>query len=648
MAFAQFSRISLSFGPRVILRDVSINLTGGTKGALTGANGSGKTTLLKIMAGLIPADRGERSIERNTRIAYLPQSLALRAGPGAPTVREEADRAFAFGYALEKELEDIGEALAAGGGGGLLERHAALQEKLEASQWRRRDARIEQTLLGLGFSPGDLDRPLGEFSGGWQMRAALARVLLESPDILLMDEPTNYLDLEARSWLEQFLLDFEGGFLLVSHDRFFLDAAVTCVYELFNGTLRSYPGNYSKYEKTRRGEMESLIARYEEQQKEIQKLEDFVRRFIGKPTKAAQAQERKKMLEKMERIEIPETLKTVHFSFPRAPHSGRVALTAEGLGKSYSNTVVLRGLDLLVERGERLVVAGKNGAGKTTLLRILAGADRDYTGSVKYGAGVVRSYYSQDTGESLDESSTVLESVEAACPFGLIPKVRDMLGAFLFPGDDVFKTVSVLSGGERSRLALLLLLLRPANLLILDEPTNHLDLRSKDVLLSALRNFDGTVIFVSHDRGFIEGLATRVLRLEAGKPPRFFPGDYASYMERITAEGAAEGDTAKKKPPVPEKAARLLARETEKQERSRKRRLEREEERLLGEIGALEARRTALEGDLARPEVYSDYERSGVLKAEIDSLTAEIEGLTGEWEALWIDEAPPEKAGQGQ
>jgi ATP-binding cassette subfamily F protein 3 len=640
MAFAQFSGISLSFGARVILRDVTVNLAKGTKAALTGANGCGKTTLLRVMAGLLPSDGGERNIEKGARIAYLPQSVAPRAGPDCPTVREEADKAFEYGYALERELADIGDALAANPQNprGLLERHQALREKLEAMQWDRREARIEQVLLGLGFPRDRLDRRVDEFSGGWQMRAALAKVLLENPDILLLDEPTNYLDLEARAWLEQFLQNFGGGFLLVSHDRYFLDSTVSCVYELFNGALRRYPGNYTHYEKARQGELESLIAQYDRQQEEIRRLEDFVRRFIGHPTKASQAQERKKMLEKMERIEIPDTLKSVHFRFPPAPHSGRIVLTAEGIGKSYGNAQVFAGLDLLVERGERLVVAGRNGAGKTTLLRILAGADRDFSGSLKYGAGVRAGYFSQDNAEALDDSRTALDLVENASPLELIPKARDMLGAFLFPGDDVFKSVSVLSGGEKSRLALLLLLLHPANLLILDEPTNHLDLHSKDVLLAALKDFDGTVIFVSHDRGFIESLATKVLRLEAGKPPRLFPGDYAYYLDRAAREESSAGDSGpetaleKKRPPASGAAEREAARDAERRERTEKRRLEREEARLLEEISAAEAEKARLEEELAKPEVYSDYEKCAQVKGRIDAITENIDSLTAAWE----------------
>jgi ATP-binding cassette subfamily F protein 3 len=321
------------------------------------------------------------------------------------------------------------------------------------------------------------------------MRIALAKVLLESPDILLLDEPTNYLDIEARGWLEEWLRNFTGGYLLVSHDRYFLDVTVNEVYELFQGNLKRYAGNYSAYEKVRETELETLMNSYKAQQEEIAKAEDLIRRFRYKPTKAAMVQERIKRLEKMERIEIPESMKKITIRFPPPPHSGRIAMTLEQISKSYGERRVISNLDLLLESKEKLVVVGRNGAGKSTLLRILAGVDSDYSGSMSFGAGIAIGYFSQDAAETMTGSQSVLEFMEAEAPLELIPKVRDMLGAFLFRGDDVYKSLSVLSGGEKSRLALLKLLLKPFNLLILDEPTNHLDLSSKDILLETLKSY---------------------------------------------------------------------------------------------------------------------------------------------------------------
>ena len=537
MAFVQFSQVSLAFGDRDILKNVTINLQTGSKVALTGANGAGKSTLIKVLAGLVPPDSGSRAVQKECRIAYLPQSGLTHHGC---SLREEADKAFEFGYELQRRIDEIGEQLAAGQGNtdALVLQQSELIQKLEDSGWHRREASAESVLLGLGFSRTDFDRDTAEFSGGWQMRIALAKALMQGPDILLLDEPTNYLDIEARAWLEQFLQNFRGGFLLVSHDRYFLDVTINEVYELFNGDLKRYPGNFSHYEKVREVELKTLIAAYEQQQEEINKLEDFIRRFGYKATKAAQAQEYMKKLEKMERIEIPESLKKIHFSFPPAPHSGRLVYRMNGITKSYDGAhKVLDNLELTLEKGERLVVAGRNGAGKSTLLRIIAGQDKDYTGEVIPGAGVQIGYFSQDNAETIKGKETILDYLEARAPLELIPKLRDMLGAFLFRGDDVYKSLDVLSGGEKSRIALLQLLLSPVNLLVLDEPTNHLDIHSKDVLLQALRDFGGTVIFVSHDRGFIEQLATKVLHLEHGTY-KYFVGGYQFYMEQM--EKAAE------------------------------------------------------------------------------------------------------------
>ncbi len=698
MAFVQFSKVSLAFGDRDILKNVSVNLSAGTKAALTGANGSGKSTLMKVMAGLMECDSGDRAVQKDCRIGYLPQSGIVHHGC---TLLEEADRAFSYGYSLHNEMEDIGAKLAEApnspGAMALLERQHEIITWLEESGWNRRDVLARQTLEGLGFKPEDMERSVEEFSGGWQMRIALAKALLEKPDILLLDEPTNYLDIEARDWLEKFLHDYTGGFLLVSHDRYFLDVTINEVYELFNGDLKRYAGNYTHYEEVRRVELQTLMARYEQQQEEIQKLEDFIRRFGYKATKAAQAQERQKMLDKIlaEKIEIPETLKKIHFSFPPAPHSGRLVLTAESIGKTYRTAgssgaagnagvstaaggsgvaasgaahEVLRDLNLVVENGDRLVVVGRNGAGKTTLLRILAGQDTDFTGSFRLGAGVSVGYFSQDNAETMNGSQSMLEMLESEAPMELIPKLRDMLGAFLFRGDDVYKAIDVLSGGEKSRLALLRLLLRPVNLLILDEPTNHLDMHSKDVLLSALRDFGGTVIFVSHDRGFIESLATRVLELTPCHS-REFPGTYGYYMEQLEKENLAQADAAgagangigaggrtntgaNGKPSgagggaKPDKSAKAVASaaapandgaaswEEQKRIKGERRKLEKEEERLMNEISELEEKKSQLEYQLSLPAVYSDGAKSRKIQQEIEETAAAIEKTTALWEEV--------------
>lgn len=641
MAFVQFSQVSLAFGDRDILKNVSVNLQAGSKVALTGANGSGKSTLIKVMAGLVQPDGGQRVAQKDARIAYLPQSGLTHHGC---SLREEADKAFCFGYELQAEMEKIGDKLKNGEGNEklLLERHDAILTELEESGWNRRQVMAEQVLAGLGFSREDLDKNCEEFSGGWQMRIALGKALMVNPDILLLDEPTNYLDIEARGWLEKFLDNYKGGFLLVSHDRYFLDHTVNEVYELFNGELKRYPGNYTHYEKVREIELETLIREYEKQQAEIAHLQEFINRFGVQATKAAQAQERQKMLDKIleKQIVIPESLKKIHFKFPPAPHSGRLVATLSKITKSYDGEHnVLQNLDLVLENGERLVVAGHNGAGKSTLLRIIAGADSDFSGEVKLGSGVKIGYFSQDNAETLKGSASVLETVESEAPLELIPKIRDMLGAFLFRGDDVHKSLDVLSGGEKARVALLKLLLRPVNFLILDEPTNHLDMHSKDVLLDALKDFGGTVIFVSHDRGFIENLSTRVLELKPGQF-RLFPGDYKYYMERLEREANGEFSQNDELKPAaqPEKNSQKEEKtetkrswEEQKKLESERRRAEKNVKNLEEQILKLEEEKSSQEAQMAKPEVYSNGEKAKAVQKKIDELAEKLEELNLQW-----------------
>lgn len=647
MAFVQFSQVSLAFGDRDILKNVTINLQTGSKVALTGANGAGKSTLIKVLAGITKPDSGNRAVQKETRVVYLPQSGLTHHGC---SLKEEADKAFEFGYEMQRQIDLIGELLQKGEGNtdSLVLQQAELIQKLEDSQWYRREAACESVLLGLGFSRSDFEKRTEEFSGGWQMRIALAKALMQNPDILLLDEPTNYLDIEARSWLEQFLQNFKGGFLLVSHDRYFLDVTINEVFELFNGELKRYPGNFSHYEKVREVELKTLIAEYEQQQQEINKLEDFITRFGYKATKAAQAQEYQKKLDKMVRIEIPESLKKIHFTFPPAPHSGRLVLRMNDICKSYDGSKnVLNHLDLVLENSQRLVVAGKNGAGKSTLLRIIAGVDSDFSGEIIPGAGVKIGYFSQDNAETIKGKETILEYLEARAPLELIPKLRDMLGAFLFRGDDVYKSLDVLSGGEKSRIALLQLLLSPVNLLVLDEPTNHLDIHSKDVLLTALKDFGGTVIFVSHDRGFIEQLATVVLELKPGEF-KYFPGDYVYYLEQTEASGNQQnlnekatdnsnqnldkkngGNVAQR---VESKSESKLSWEEQKKRESERRKIEKKVSRLEEEIENLENKKNELETKLSDPQIYSNGEKAKAVQKEIEEIASQIEIVTLEWE----------------
>ncbi len=641
MAFVQFTGVSLAFGARDILQDAALYMSGGTKAALAGPNGAGKTTLLRIVAGTLAPDSGDRAVQKGTRVSYLPQSGVSYAGC---TVYDEAEKAYGAVEALVGERDSVGSRLENSKEGDddlelLLESYHHLDETIEGSgYWRRKD-RIREVLEGLGFKPEDGDRRVEELSGGWQMRVALAKVILENPDIMLLDEPTNYLDLEARDWLEDYLRAFAGGFIVVSHDRSFLDSTVKEVYELWNGKLTRYPGSYTAYEKKRAQELDTLFKAWEAQQEETARLEDFIRRFRYQASKATQVQSRIKQLEKVVPIIVPEGMKRVHFRFPPAPHSGRIALTLDGVRKSYGTKRVVDELSMTIDAGSKIAFVGRNGAGKSTLMRLIAGVDPEHSGTIRLGTGITVGYFSQDVSDALDESRTVEEEASSACPTRLLPGIRSLLGAFLFRGDDIEKPVRVLSGGERSRLALLKMLLHPANLLVLDEPTNHLDLDSKDVLLDALKRFDGTVLFVSHDRFFIEELADRVLELSCGASPRLYYGDYAYYMSK-KAEGdsprgnaGGPGSRTSSGLPVAPKDAKA-SREEDKKRKVERNRLKKREEEILARLEAIDRERAETAHSMGLPENYSEGSRMKSLQASSDALGEESARLSAEWETI--------------
>jgi ATP-binding cassette, subfamily F, member 3 len=654
MGSIQFSGLKLAFGDRDILDGVGLSLRTGSRAALAGPNGAGKSTLMKIMAGIMDADSGETARERGVRVSYLPQS---GASYGGRSLRDEAELAFSEAASLVAEYEETGAKLSAAKEGeagisALIERHHELGERIEASGYWRREERVERVLAGLGFARGDFGKPASEFSSGWQMRIALAKILLEAADIILLDEPTNYLDIETREWLMDYISDFPGGVLVVSHDRSFLDEVVTEVLELFSGKLTRYPGTYSQYEERRSRELAGLFEAWERQQEEIQALEDFIRRFRYNASKAALVQSRVKQLERIAPIEVPEGMKRIHFRFPPPPHSGRIALSFEGLSRSYGDKLVFSGLSLILEAGEKLALVGRNGAGKSTLMRILAGADSAYSGEFRLGAGVSVGYFAQESPEALSGEGSVEEELEGIAPTHLVPKLRNLMGAFLFRGDDARKPLSVLSGGERSRLAVLKLLLKPTNLLVMDEPTNHLDLTSKDVLLEAMNSFEGTVVFVSHDKFFIEGLATKVLELEDGKM-RLYPGNYGYYLGRKAAErgdepvrpsssrapGAMPGGGARPAPtpkaaPERKPAPTAHSREEDKRAKAEQKRRGIREGELLALIESLEAEKRFIDESMSKPENYSDGEAMKRLALDRARVDAEITGATAAWEEL--------------
>lgn len=676
MAHLQATGVSLAFGDRDVLSSVTLTLSSGDRCALTGANGSGKTSLMRIIAGLQHADSGSIAVTEDARIAYLPQSGISHSGL---SLAAEVDLAFGRVAGLAEERDAVAEELGELSPGDdriepLLHRHHDLEEQIQRSGYYERDAEVDRVLRGLGFRSEDADRLTDEFSGGWQMRIALAKVLLDRPEFLLLDEPTNYLDVEARVWLGRFLSTYDGGVLMVSHDRRFLDETVNTVWELFLADLRRYRGTYTEYERQREQEIAQIKVAWQRQQDEIERIEDFIRRFRFKPTKARQVQSRVKMLEKMVPIEIPENLKHLHVTFPDAPHSGREVVRIKGVSRSYGSNRVLDDVEMLIEKGERVVLVGPNGAGKSTLMRIIADRDKEYTGTVEYGSGVALGFYADDdnwlTGKTATVGPTlsVEDAVSAVAVGQNDQQIRNLLGAFLFRGDDIFKDVNVLSGGERSRLAMLQLLLQPRNLLVLDEPTNHLDMASKEVLLGALQQFGGTIVFVSHDREFIEKLATRVVELapdnSAPTQPsvvRDFPGDYAYYAWRLGNEGTeqarADGTragarsdtrapdsqtagaesqtgTASSPPRAKAPATPELTHAEQKARRSRIQKLEREIADVQAAIDDLESRAQEIHDEMARPEVYADGTRVAGLSNELGQVEKRIEEQSARWERL--------------
>jgi ATP-binding cassette subfamily F protein 3 len=631
MGFIQLDGIGLSFGDRRILKDAHLTISPGSRIALTGANGSGKSTLMKIAAGEQDFDEGRIISPKGTRSSYLPQSGIVHKGR---TLMEEAMTAFNELSSLKREADAIAVLLEKQEGSteSLLERYQEIQDTLENAGWDRREARVEQVLKGLGFKISEMNNEVSTFSGGWQMRIALSKILLTLPDILLLDEPTNYLDLEAREWLRDFLKKFPGGVLLVSHDRLFLDETCSQVAELLMSRLNIFKGTYSGYEAFRKKDMADLIERWKRQQEEIARIETFISRFRYQATKAKQVQSKIKMLEKIERIEIPPALKRIRFSFPEAPHSGKIVLRGERIERSFGNKTVFSGLDIELPRGSRTAVVGINGAGKTTLLRIISGQDPDFTGRLSPGSGVRIGYFSQDQESVLDPSLTVLEEAGKGSDLGE-GRLRSLLGGFLFSGDDINKKVTVLSGGERNRLALLKILLEPVNLLILDEPTNHLDIHSKDILLEALQGFGGTLVIVSHDRYFLEKIADRVLEMENGQGKTYL-GDYSYYRWRKTEKsGTGEIPVRKqntpKNPPPP---GRQVDREEQKKRRSLINRLRKEEESLTIRLEEKEQKAAEIRTALEQPENYSDPDRAHTLSAELMSVEERIEQISAAWE----------------
>jgi ATP-binding cassette, subfamily F, member 3 len=654
----QLSSLTKSFGERILLDSVTWQVTDGERVGLAGPNGAGKTTLLKMLAGLDEPDSGNIIKPTGLTVGYLPQDGLAHAGR---SLSDEASLAFQPLLEARSEIERIEHALADpalpdGEHEALLVRYHDLTEYFRREEGHSIDLRVTQVLEGLGFSKADFDKPAETFSGGWQMRIALAKLLLGRPTLLLLDEPTNHLDLDARNWLEEYLSSYPHAVILVSHDRFFLDAVVTRIAEISLRTITDYMGSYSSFLVARDAQLERLRKAKHEQDEEIARMRAFIDRFRYQATKAAQVQSRIKMLDKIVPIEVPPERKRVHFTFPTCPKSGRIVLELQNVRKAYGSNVVLGRVNVHIERGDRIALVAPNGAGKSTLMRLLAGAEEPDSGIRREGHQLVTQYFAQDEASKLNPALTVYETMETDSPVGMVPMIRNILGGFLFTGDDIYKKARVLSGGERTRLAVARMLLRPANTLLLDEPTNHLDIDSKDVLLEALADFGGTLIFVSHDRYFVDRLATKIVSVGHGEI-EVYPGTYEQFLwsrtQRARAVTPAHPPVGKpathpsRKTPDSKPSSSPVAapapQDYEEKKRAdaearRARKVVEEKNRRISELeGRISEREQAikeLEAQMAAPGFYDNRESAEATLHRHHGLMWEVGDLMNQWEAL--------------
>ncbi len=640
----RLANITVRFGEEFLFRDLTWNIGLGERIALVGPNGAGKSTLFKIAMGLFAPTSGQVVKSRRARMGYLPQEEVVLAGR---SVLDEALAAFGDRLALKDEADELSESLASLPPDdpeypSALERYGELTALFEQSNGYQLESKAREVLQGLGFSAGDLDKRVESFSGGWQMRLALAKLLLAEPSYLFLDEPTNHLDIEAMDFLESFLKGFKGAVAIISHDRYFVDRTVQRVYELELGRFSCYHTGYTGYLQQKEKRREQLVKQREQQDREIEHVKEFIARWKGNYIKRAMVTSRERMLERLmaERIEIPSDPRKMRLQLPDPPHCGQRLVELINLSKSYGTNQVLSGIDLLVGRGRKMALAGANGAGKTTLLRILAGQDQDFEGERRQYPDVAIAYFAQQTAEMLDPGLTVLETAEAAAPELRQEQARTILGAFLFPGDAVYKKVRVLSGGEKSRLALCRILMTPANLLILDEPTNHLDLSSKIVLERALQAYRGTLVLVTHDRYLIDQVAETIVEV-AGGGIRIYPGNYTDYVckkqQLQLTDSGGQIATIKAESTVKEgwREAKKRKAEAESAKRRQRKKVEELEER----IGRLERRQKELESDrggLADPEVYCDGERMKGLMNEFQANREELKRLYDRWETYHL------------
>lgn len=635
-------KLKVEFGVTPLFSDVSFVINKKDRIALVGKNGAGKSTLLKILAGMQLPTAGNVSVPRDVSVGYLPQVMNLS---DSGTVMEEAESAFEHIADLKNEIDRLNNLLAertdyeSDEYKQLIERFVRESERYDMMGGANYKSEIEKTLLGLGFMRSDFDRPTSEFSGGWRMRIELAKLLLRRPDVLLLDEPTNHLDIESIQWLESFLSTRANAVMVVSHDRAFINNVTTRTIEISCGKIYDYKVPYDEFVRLRKERREQQLRAYENQQKMIQDTEAFIERFRYKATKAVQVQSRIKQLEKIERIEVDEEDNSMlRLKFPPAPRSGNFPLIAEDLAKSYGDHIVFSHVDMTIRRGEKVAFVGKNGEGKSTLVKCIMGEIADYTGRLTLGHNVMIGYFAQNQAQLLDENMTVFDTVDSVAQGDIRTKIRDILGAFMFGGETIDKKVKVLSGGERSRLAMIRLLLEPVNLLILDEPTNHLDMRSKDVLKSAIRDFDGTVIVVSHDREFLDGLVSKVYEFGGGKVREHLGGIYDFLQKKKIDNLNMLGAVAEKKDtPAAQPSAGdtgisgKLSYEMQKEQARKLKKAEKDVENCEKEIETLEGKIAEVEEKMSHPDNASDvslFQEHGELKKQLDELVEKWESLS--------------------
>lgn len=631
--------LRVEFGARVLFKDLSFTVHTKERIAFAGHNGAGKSTLMKCIGGVIEPNGGKIVKPKHFDVGYLPQEGIHIRGI---SLWDEVESAFAETRDLQKEIDALSAKLhdldpRSAPYSDLLHDIGDLELKLEAANPGTIKPKMESVLTGLGFKRSDFTRDCGEFSGGWQMRIALAKLLLQQPDALLLDEPTNHLDIDSQKWMENYLVNYPGAILIISHDLALLDMLTTRTIAFHHGRAEEYAGNYSFYVKESALRKEILVKQYKAQQREIKQAQDFIDRFRSKATKAKQVQSRIKQLEKIELIEIEEDDAVMSFRFPEPPASGHSVAVLENASKAYGNITIFKDFDFEITRGERIAIVGPNGAGKSTFCRLITGQESPDSGTHKFGHKAAASFFSQNHADELDPNITVLECAESAASRENAPLARNLLGCFLFRGDDVFKKIGVLSGGERSRVALVCMLLRPANFLILDEPTNHLDIQSQEVLQNALKDYPGSYLIVSHNRSFLDPIVDKTLEFRQGHPPRMFAGNISYYLDKIEEENASNANT-----PAPTTSGTAPSPTNRKEQRKieaaqRKKRndvlkpLQTELTELESNIAEYESAQATLTEHMSDPEIASDGDKMQQATTAYQNITEKLETAITRW-----------------